>query len=479
MIRNERQYRITKSQLEEFEHTLKSLQKAPTQDIHPRLVQAQRDAIISQVEELQGELSAYDALQSGRAKVLELASLDELPEALIKARIAAGLTQRELAERLAMKEQQLQRYEATNYAGASLERIREVVSALGINVREDVFLPGFDITVNRLLYRAQSAGLSKDFITKRILSRSSQEKSDSTTETIALRAAALLNRIYGWAPAVLFGSVSLPTSNAGLVGARLKLPANASTRSTEAYAAYARYLAELVLRATPTLPSVPIPTGSKEVHAAILSIREDLSFASALDYAWSLGVAVLPLSDKGAFHGATWRISGRNIVVLKQGVRFEARWLHDLLHELRHAAEEPDSSELAFIDYETLARENGSVPAETTASVFAGDVILHGRAEELAQYCVKQASGKIERLKAVVPRVAERHGVPVDALANYMAYRLALQGASWWGAATNLQKTGVDPWEVARDRLLSHLNLSELDDTERTVLLRALERDAT
>jgi len=480
MIRNERQYRITKAQLEKFERGFAARSPTPPPDIHPRIAQAQRDAISSQMDELREELAAYDALQSGRANVLELASLDELPEALIKARIAAGLTQRDLAERLQMKEQQVQRYEATNYARASLERIREVTAALNVHVREEVFMPGADVSVRRVLSRAASAGLSKDFVTKRILPRASREVPERPGEADALRAAGSLNRIYGWPPATFFSNVALPTSYAGLMGARLKLPANASTRFTEAYASYARYLAGLVLRATPTLPVLAIPTASNEVRAAILAIRGDLSFASALDYVWSLGVAVLPLCDKGAFHGATWRIAGRNVVVLKQGARFEARWLHDLLHELRHGAEDPDASELAFIDYEALARDNGSVPAETTASLFAGDVTLDGRAEELAQHCVNEASGKIEWLKSAVPRVAAAHGVPVDALANYMAYRLAMQGASsWWGAATNLQKTGADPWEVARERLLLRLNLSELDDTERALLLRALEGNTT
>jgi len=42
--------------------------------------------------------------------VLELESLAELPEALIRARIAVGLTQKGLAGRLGLKEQQVQRY---------------------------------------------------------------------------------------------------------------------------------------------------------------------------------------------------------------------------------------------------------------------------------------------------------------------------------------------------------------------------------
>jgi transcriptional regulator with XRE-family HTH domain len=477
MIRNERQYRITKAQVEEFDRKLLALSKAAPPNVHPRLVQAQHDAMRSQIDELREELAAYEALQSGRAKVLELTSLDELPAALIQARISVGLTQRELAERLGMKEQQLQRYEATEYAGASLERIREIISALGVKVREDIFLPGADVTPARVVRRARSAGLTKEFIASRILpaKRAVAANDDAT----ALGAASLLNRIFGWSPAMLFGDAPLTLPGAALAGARFKLPANATTRATDAYATYAHYVAGLLLRATPTLTASPIPIDATEVRAAI-SARGEISFSTALDYVWSLGVPVLPLSDPGAFHGSTWRIAGRNVIVLKQATRLESRWLHDILHELRHAAEDPDAENLSFIDYDKLGKENASSAPETTASVFAGDVTLDGRAEELAEQCATEASGSIERLKAVVPRVAQREGVPVAALANYMAFRLSYQGApSWWGAATNLQTGSTDPWLTARDRALSHLDLTMLDDTERTVLVRALEGGAS
>ena len=56
-----------------------------------------------------------------------------------------------------------------------------------------------------------------------------------------------------------------------------------------------------------------------------------------------------------------------------------------------------------------------------------------GRAEDLAERCVQAARGSVERLKVAVPQVAAREHVPVDALANYMAFRLSLQGHNWWG----------------------------------------------
>lgn len=62
----------------------------------------------------------------------------DLPTALIEARIAAGLTQKALGERLEVKEQQVQRWEANLYSGVGVDRLQEVADALGMGVRETV-----------------------------------------------------------------------------------------------------------------------------------------------------------------------------------------------------------------------------------------------------------------------------------------------------------------------------------------------------
>jgi hypothetical protein len=111
---------------------------------------------------------------------------------------------------------------------------------------------------------------------------------------------------------------------------------------------------------------------------------------------------------------------------------------------------------------------------EQRASQFAGDVLLDGRADEVARLCVEEAQGSVERLKGVVARVAARESVALDALANYLAYRLSLQGINWWGTASNLQPEGGDPWAIARDVLLAEIDVSTLADEDRELLQRAL-----
>jgi ribosome-binding protein aMBF1 (putative translation factor) len=140
MITNHRQYRITQGWVRKFEQSLAGLDDAEAHR-SPEMRQVMRAAMESQIEDLRSQLAEYDALRQGRVRVLELEGLEALPEALIKARIASGLTQHALAERLGLKEQQIQRYEATRYDGVSLSRIRAVADALGMRVEERVTLP--------------------------------------------------------------------------------------------------------------------------------------------------------------------------------------------------------------------------------------------------------------------------------------------------------------------------------------------------
>ena len=76
------------------------------------------------------QLSEYEALKAGDFELDQLGVVSGLPAMLIKARIARGMSQRDLAERIGLKEQQIQRYEATDYASVSLSRIKDIVGGL-------------------------------------------------------------------------------------------------------------------------------------------------------------------------------------------------------------------------------------------------------------------------------------------------------------------------------------------------------------
>lgn len=130
MIQNEREYRISKAQAEKFVQSLAAFEASPPKG-HPKMQKAYRDAMQSQLDDLQTQLKAYESLKAG-GQDLTISSLEDLPKVLIQARIASGLSQKELAGKLGLKEQQIQRYEASLYGSASLTRLLEVAKVLGV-----------------------------------------------------------------------------------------------------------------------------------------------------------------------------------------------------------------------------------------------------------------------------------------------------------------------------------------------------------
>jgi DNA-binding Xre family transcriptional regulator len=133
MITNERQYAITKAQAATFREVLNA--ELP-KGLHPKAQKAMRDGTQSQLEELEEQLAEYEALRSGKLTTIEVESLLGIGPALVKARIARRLTHKALAERMNLAEQQIQRYEATGYAGVSIERLQDVADALNTRVNE-------------------------------------------------------------------------------------------------------------------------------------------------------------------------------------------------------------------------------------------------------------------------------------------------------------------------------------------------------
>lgn len=137
MITNERQHRIAKSEARKFGEAIASArERGASPDVQPRIHQAMIESLESELAVLQEQIKRYEALKAGKVKSRRARSLRELPIVLIEGRIAAGLTQLGLAKRLDLPEQQVQRYEATLYAGVSLERLQDVAEALGIEIEE-------------------------------------------------------------------------------------------------------------------------------------------------------------------------------------------------------------------------------------------------------------------------------------------------------------------------------------------------------
>lgn len=328
------------------------------------------------------------------------------------------MTQEELAAKIKMKPQQLQRYEASDYSAANLSRIAEIADVLQVSLGGSVpehtkfSLPG-------MLKRLKSAGLPAEFVLSRLLPASSAfstVEKRSSGESV-LEAAQGIERVYGWTPAALYGTGPLDVSRLSASVARFKVPARVNALELGAYVMYAHYLALLVLQATKNLKIRVLSTDPATVRQAILSGYGELSFQSALRFLWDSGIPVLTLNDPGTFHGACWRSAGRNVVVLKQQTRSAARWMHDLLHEYFHAASKADLEDYPVIEESERSEARSNSPEEIAAATRATlpeqygqdryrlrlRWVAHGPAVSRARDRIRQSAPDLLRTSSPVP----------------------------------------------------------------------------
>ena len=140
MIQNEHQYKVTQNKFKEAEVTLDEL-LAQESDFRPRQFTNRKLSLETTIERLKAELNKYESLKSGNAQI-RISSLQDLPIALIEARIALGMTQKQLADKIGIHEQQIQRHEANQYGSVAFDRITIVAQALGVRLKETDILIG-------------------------------------------------------------------------------------------------------------------------------------------------------------------------------------------------------------------------------------------------------------------------------------------------------------------------------------------------
>lgn len=131
MIKNQKQATLTKERLEQLLHD-KATFEASANERGPAELLIGLNSFDALIKDLSVEIEEYNGLTRGNLHIIEARTLDDTAKLLIGARIAQKISHRELAERIGIKEQQIQRYEATDYESASLSRISEIATALDL-----------------------------------------------------------------------------------------------------------------------------------------------------------------------------------------------------------------------------------------------------------------------------------------------------------------------------------------------------------
>ena len=147
MIKNEKQYEYSQECARKFEYSIRALdQDEAFKKKDPDDWQLSRDVKQSHLMTLQAEITEYEKLincDKSQPIQIKVESLNKLPNALIKARIAAKMSQEELADLLGIEQQRVQQYEDTDYQCASFVEILEVSTALGVEFETAVMRVDF------------------------------------------------------------------------------------------------------------------------------------------------------------------------------------------------------------------------------------------------------------------------------------------------------------------------------------------------
>ena len=147
MIKNDQQYQNTKEWLRRFEKSVAEFDSNEDLKADPKRWKLHRDSYQSQVDELKAEIAEYERLincDNTQPITVTVESLNKLPEALIRARIAAKMSLFELAEILEIDEQRVKEYEDTDYQCASFVELLEVATALGVEFENAVIKVDFE-----------------------------------------------------------------------------------------------------------------------------------------------------------------------------------------------------------------------------------------------------------------------------------------------------------------------------------------------
>jgi DNA-binding transcriptional regulator YiaG len=135
IIKNEQQYNTAKEWLQKFETSVAEIDNNESLKADSLRWQLYHDAYQSQVDEFKQEIAEYERLincDKNKPIQIKVESFNKLPDALVKARIAASLSHQQLADLLGIEVQRVKEYEDSDYQCASFVEILEVSTVLGV-----------------------------------------------------------------------------------------------------------------------------------------------------------------------------------------------------------------------------------------------------------------------------------------------------------------------------------------------------------
>ena len=148
MIKDELQYEVSKEWVEKFTKTIAAMERDEEAKRKDFLRwESGRSVIQCHLDQLHEEIAEYERLiNCDKSEPIEIVveTLNKLPEALIKARMAAKMSEEELAEILDIDPERIKEYEKKKYQNASLTEILDISLALGLEFKTAVMQVDFE-----------------------------------------------------------------------------------------------------------------------------------------------------------------------------------------------------------------------------------------------------------------------------------------------------------------------------------------------
>jgi len=148
MIKDELEYEVSKEWVEKFNKTLAAMERDEEAKRKDFLKwDAGRGSIQCHLDQFHEEIAEYERLMAwDKSEPIEIVveNFNKLSEALIKARIAAKMSEEELAEILDIDPERIKEYEKKKYQNASLTEILDISLALGLEFKTAVMQVDFE-----------------------------------------------------------------------------------------------------------------------------------------------------------------------------------------------------------------------------------------------------------------------------------------------------------------------------------------------
>ena len=398
-------------------------------------------------------------------------------------RASRNILSKDLAERSGLTPQTITRIEKGKQ-DVNFKTLQKILTAMGYSLRDlaQVNLAEVPKTFKKLIQRFQEIGISRNLFFDKLvpteflpmLSTIRRENPELLLDEIARS----VSTIFGWSLESIWSDKELIIDESSYNQALYKLTSKSKIAQVKAYSHYANFVAKMVLKATPHVKRKKYPESVEEVKEQFFASFDSITLENVLKYTWDLGIRVIPFLDTGVFHGASWNIEGKHVIVIKQKTESQARWAFDLLHELCHVLAHLEDLDDCILELEEISPFSDTTDdREKEANDFANALIFNGKEEEYAQMCVKKANGKLENLKWATQAIAKQENIREDFLANHLAFRLQNQSENWWGTANNLQITNPEPFAITQSFLQKNLKMEHLSNFESKILERALSKN--